>query len=228
MKRLLAGISLALLVIVGLPQSAWAHELQQNNGVSAVLHIVPDDNPVAAEDTYLEFEFSSQNAGFDLATCQCTVSFQAAPNQLQTAKIFNHDNSPVSGHAVINFPQAGVYTLQVQGYTSAALTEHFKLSYIERVAPGGDDAVSISSAKSIEIGIFSLASLGLLAVVASEMIRRGGRYRQVTPGVQQSSASRTGKAVVKSRGVTTKQANDRSKPSGHQTANRATLKTKKG
>ncbi|HEX8227349.1 MAG TPA: hypothetical protein VF572_05780 [Candidatus Saccharimonadales bacterium] len=172
-----AAICLALVaaVLTGTPVVS-AHDLQEDKGVSAVLHIPPDDNPEAAEETFLNFDFSSDQAGFDLRYCSCKVSFQSSDERLATANIISND-SATSGHAAVTFPKPGVYGLTVSGFVDGKLRERFQLVFPVRVTGGLSSAENTNrTARSLQIILLSGASLILLGVAASEVIRRGGRY----------------------------------------------------
>lgn len=172
----LVGILAVLATVNG--GSAWAHELEQDNGISAVLHIAPDDNPVAGRDTPLDLAFTSQQPGFDLRYCACIVNIQTSADRLFTASVVSINNLPTEGQAVVKFPRAGVYNIAVQGFTSDKLHDRFRLNYRTRVIPAAGAAADAAArtARSTQIIMLSLTGLVLLAVLASEVIRRGGRY----------------------------------------------------
>lgn len=176
MKRqivlLLVAVVFWTAVSLGFASGASAHELQQNKGISAVLHIAPDDNPVALEDTLLDFDFTSQKPGFDLRYCACKVSIQTSAERLLTTSIVSNNNSASVGHAVINFPEAGVYSVRITGFTSDKLTERFQLAFQVRVVVGQGDKTVVGW----QIVMLSATSLVLFGVLAAEIIRRGGRY----------------------------------------------------
>jgi hypothetical protein len=176
---LLSVLAVVLLTTGGPVPYAAAHELEENNGVSAVLHIAPDDNPYARQETFFNFDFVSKAAGFDVRYCACKASVQTESGRLQTASVISSNDSATAGHAVLTFPEAGVYKVNVRGFTSAELRQRFELTYTVRVAAAVNQTdTARARAASWQVILLSLTSLILLTVVASEMIRRGGRYRK--------------------------------------------------
>jgi hypothetical protein len=175
------GLLLVLLAVFGAsvlsPAGAYAHTLEADNGVSAVLHIAPDDNPQAAQDTTLDFSFSSQEPGFDIRYCGCKVSFASSSDRLYSTSISSIQNSASSGYAVVNFPKGGVYDLTVQGYTSGQLQDRFKLTYRVRVTPQSSPADSLTSPKSLQVILLGVTGLVLLGILAVTMISGGNRYK---------------------------------------------------
>jgi hypothetical protein len=185
-RRQVMGIAMAFVIastvaFLGTGR-AQAHELATDKGISAVLHIAPDDNPYAGRETFMKFDFTSQNPGFDVRYCECRVTVQTASNQLLTSTVYSNSNSPTRGHAVVNFPAAGVYEVEVRGLASEGRpVSRFRLVYPVRVAASQSaSAVSITSVKSLQVLLISLTSLVVLGVVATAAIQRGGRYAQVT------------------------------------------------
>ncbi|HEX8182925.1 MAG TPA: hypothetical protein VF575_04985 [Candidatus Saccharimonadales bacterium] len=158
-----------------------AHELQQDKGVSAVLHIPPDDNPYAERETFLNFNFTSQNGRFDLRRCDCVVTAQDGINRPITSPLYSTDKSAIKGYAGINFPAAGVYEVDVQGFAAGYAGERFKLAYQLRVvSPSASDESSSDLGSGWQVIMLSLTALLLLGIVANELIKRGGRYGKRT------------------------------------------------
>lgn len=178
--RTLAFVMLfAALLFVGWQGSVGAHELKEDNGVSAVLHIPPDDNPKSGQDTLLYFAFSSTNPEFNLGYCKCQVSYQATDNQLRAAAINPAEDDPSSGYATVNFARPGVYTITVRGMVATDPGNTFEISYRVRVSAGSSlDEAKIRKTASLQIILLSLTGIVIVGVVANEMIRRGDHYRK--------------------------------------------------
>jgi hypothetical protein len=159
--------------------SASAHELKEDNGISAVLHIVPDDNPKSGEDTLFYFYFSSQQPGFDLGYCKCQVSWQASDARLRSVPVTPEGNSQDNGYATLSFDEPGVYDVVVRGLAAADPSHGFELTYRVRVTPG--TAAAAAAARRMagwQIVLLSLSSLVITGVVAAEGIRRGSHYQK--------------------------------------------------
>lgn len=179
MNRLMRHLAIGLLLFPVL--LAWsnghtaAHELAQNNGVNAVLQIGPDDNPVAAKPTKLKFEFSNLTGSFTLKDYATTVELIA---NNQTVHRYVIEPTPAGsasvGSATVTFPTGAVYEVMLTGVPSAAGVPKFTIMYPVRVT--GPTTTQRASASLQAISI-SVASLGLLALIATRNIRAGQKYR---------------------------------------------------
>ena len=177
MRRLCILLAALVCLSAGWSAPAAAHELKSDNGISAVLHIVPDDNPRSEEETTLYFSFDSQNRGFDLNYCKCQVSFQSSENKLVSAPVTPDAGSSTGGYATVTFPRAGVYTVALRGLVASEPGSYFNLKYTLRVAAGTTAAqAAMRRTASGQVILLTLTGLVILAIVAAEFIRRGKRY----------------------------------------------------
>lgn len=178
LKRLLLSLLVVGLVTLSIGQGrAAAHELKENNGVSAVLHVPPDDNPVSGKQTLLYFGFDSNNPTFNLAYCKCQVSFQASDNRQQTTPITPDSEDPTNGYANVTFEKPGAYVLKIRGLASDQPDDYFNFEYTLRVAAGATAAETLSrKTASLQVILLSVTALVILGAAASEMIRRGDHY----------------------------------------------------
>ena len=77
LKKAALIITLSFVLITGInAPHARAHELESSNGVSAIFHIEPDDNPVAGESTVLNLLFSDEAGGFKLSNYNLKVELK--------------------------------------------------------------------------------------------------------------------------------------------------------
>lgn len=166
MKKLLIAVA-ALLIAATYPQAAHAHTLimDDNKTVGAMLHINPDDNPIAGQPSLLFLD---------------TQNTPTNKNTIATLTILG-DNTQNSVQAIVSdstaifeytFPSQGVYTLEFS-IPSAQQTYTFTLDW--RVSRG-----TISSALDAprhpwaEIAL--LASGIGIALLATIML---GRWQQI-------------------------------------------------
>jgi hypothetical protein len=175
LTAILLGLAILLAVPAAITPIVAAHELQTDAGVSAVLHILPDDNPYAGHETILSFYFSSQKPDFDLQQCDCKVRVRTDAGRLLTAPVISSNGSPTEGAAKINFPAAGVYNTEVSGYISGPQSDLFHISYQIRVNPSVVEGGG--SAAGWQVILISLTSLVIGSIMAAGIIRRGGRYQ---------------------------------------------------
>lgn len=146
-KKLLLGALLMLACAVVLPQPASAHVLiaDSTNSVGAVLHVVPDDDPVAGQESNLFFDVESQKidqnstklAITDASTGQTSVVPTKATGSLVTADY--------------TFPTQGVYKLSL----TVGSSKTYVFNYSQRVSRG---VIGSAQAKPV----YPLANMALV------------------------------------------------------------------
>ena len=178
-KRLSAAVVLAVLAAV----SVWsapvsAHVLQTDNGVSAILHIKPDDNPIAGKAVPINFLFSNDVGGFSLNRYDVQLSLIQDGVVKFTAPVKPlFFGSATEGETMGTFPKVGVYTVQAAGKSTDATSPAFTLNFTVRVADAVGDVKKGDGATTILLCAFSII---LLAMIATKLIQNGGKYRAKT------------------------------------------------
>lgn len=128
-----------------MPQSAYAHEEEEAGGVSAVLHIDPNDNPVAGIPLKFFLEFKDIHSEFNVHDCDCQAVIKkdgetVAQNALsEPTSIFNFSTKPI---IEATLPE-GKYDLIFMAHPKTdAKFEPFELDYDFAVSatgkPGSD------------------------------------------------------------------------------------------
>lgn len=123
-KKLLACFLIA--AVVALPHTASAHVLirDETQTVGAVLHITPDDDPVAGEQSELYFDI--QGAVIDSAELQITDGADQVidvPTEVENNTI----------QALHTFPSQGVYDLRLAAVSGDT---RYELNHAQRVTRG--------------------------------------------------------------------------------------------
>jgi hypothetical protein len=166
-------------VIVGPASRVQAHVLQSDNGVSAVLHITPDDDPIAGVPTVIGLEFNSTTPGFSLSQYATDVTVQGSSVTASEppVTISSDSDTPLYGTAQVTFPEPGSYTLTVHGVPTGS-GQAFAIPYEIRAEQPQTIASQTSGTNSagFDSVMVGAASLGLLGIVAQYQIRQGGRY----------------------------------------------------
>lgn len=167
------SLSLASMFVGVLPVSA--HVLKKDNGVAGVLHIVPDDNPIAGEPTKIGISFSNTQS-FDLGSCNCNVMVQDAGRILQTKQLVPaQEGATLESAATLTFPSMKVYDIVVVGSAKDGSFKDFKLVYSTRIA-SNTSGVQTSHGDSSQIIVAAIGSLLILAMVAANNVWQGDRY----------------------------------------------------
>lgn len=174
-KRGLAVLALALLVGASVwTAPAQAHVLEADNGISAILHIKPDDRPVANKPTAINLLFNDEKGGFSINDYKVTLSLlEGETTKLSQSLEPAFFGAAAEGETIATFPGAAVYTLRVAGVPKVNDALPFTLNFTVRVT--GSQAVKKGDGSTTAI----LSGLSLLAVgmVAADRIRANGRYR---------------------------------------------------
>lgn len=175
------GAALLLLVLVAVSSftaSASAHVLESDNGVSAILHIKPDDHPVASKPVPVNFLFSNDVGGFSLNHYDVQLSLiQDGAVKFSTAVKPLFFGSATEAETTATFPTAGVYTLRATGKPSESNVPAFTLDYDVRVA---DAAGSTTKGDGGTTALLSGFSLILIIMAAVKTIQKGGKYQLPT------------------------------------------------
>lgn len=115
-----------------------AHMMLGNQGIGAVLHIDPDDDPIARESARFFLEFKDAGDRLDLTACACTVSLRRQGKELFGGEISDGDIFSVGKTTLAFsyiFPDRDLYSLSIEGVPRGdTLFAPFQLNYDIRVA----------------------------------------------------------------------------------------------
>ncbi len=172
-----ASLALATLVLVVLAtsQPVSAHVLKEDHGISAVLHIPPEDNPKAGTESQLELSFADSRQAFTLNHCRCQVSLKRSEKIIQTAALTPSGNSSSVGTANVNFPVIGNYEVAIAGTATDKSFPAFDLEFPVRVTTSIEGG-GLNS-KGLSIIAIAAGSLVMLALLAYSVIAAGSRYK---------------------------------------------------
>lgn len=171
--RPLLATLMALACMAAQDGAASAHVQVTDNGVSAVMHILPEDDPSARDPTYIQFTFGGSKAAFDVGSCSCKLSVTQDGKETERNPVESLDATSGIGHVVVTFPKAGVYNLRLTGFTDSSAEQRFALPYVVRVSPEGQTS---NVAGGTNVILVSLASLAVVGIVAYYNISNGLRY----------------------------------------------------
>lgn len=136
MKKILTFLFIFYIAIYYATQTVEAHILKTNGSIGAVLHISPEDDPVAGGVSYLFFEFKDKIGKFNLKACDCTLSVYANNKLIHSESLpqKNSDSSATSATVAYTFPEKNVYIIEVSGKPQEPNAfQSFTLSYDIRV-----------------------------------------------------------------------------------------------
>ena len=179
-KRLSAAVVLAVLMVISLGSApVSAHVYETDNGVSAILHIKPDDRPIAGKQVPINFLLSNDVGGFSLNRYNVQLNLIQDGAVKFTAPIKPlFFGSATEGETMATFPSIGVYTVQVVGKPTETTVPPFTLNFTVRVADAVGGAVTKGDGGATLL--LSAFSVILLAMIATKLIQNGGKYRTKT------------------------------------------------
>lgn len=135
MKKTGSILIIALALCFVTPAVVSAHVLKTDNTIGAVLHIRPDDAPIANTSVTYVLSFQKNGGNFSLKNCDCSVSYITNGKTIKRAPLVA--SSSMSSENVITFPKPAVYVFRVTGAPKAGATfESFTLEYTVRVGDG--------------------------------------------------------------------------------------------
>jgi hypothetical protein len=144
MKKLILFL---VLFFFFLPTKISAHVLQTDKDIGVIMHITPDDDPVAGKISEIFLDFKNTDGKFDAKNCECSVSITTAESNLFYSKIFTNPKSDSESVIVpITFPEKAVYKIEVAGKPKERNTfQPFNISFDVRVSKDTLDKPSYTS-----------------------------------------------------------------------------------
>ncbi len=111
--------SLLLLIIFNFIylRPVFAHVLKTEGSVGAVIHIDPEDDPIAGVPANFYFEFKDREGEFRIADCDCSFRILENEQELTDQTFSSSDDSSDLNSAVVTFtfPKRGMYELRITG-----------------------------------------------------------------------------------------------------------------
>lgn len=134
-----------------LPLPVKAHVLKTDSSIGAVIHISPEDDPIAGEQADFFFEFKDRQGKFTPQGCDCTASIVTGGKEIYSQPLFQNSDNPSLEDATFSytFPERNIYKVKVSGKpTEGNVFEPFTLEWdirVERVVSSKKNNVSQQS-----------------------------------------------------------------------------------
>jgi hypothetical protein len=165
-KLLLASTLLASALLAS-PGHASAHILKQNNGVLSVMHIEPDDKPLADELTTILIDFDTTSGAFHIADCDCKIALTEAGKVIPaTALVPAFTGTNFEATSKVTFPKPDVYHLVVSGTSKDHLFGNFSVSYDIRVPAYSPHH---KSNQPVLYLLFGIVGLGFVSIIGNQL-----------------------------------------------------------
>lgn len=125
--------------------SVQAHFLITDNQIGALLHVNPNDDPVAGEPATFFFELKDKENKFDPAQCDCTFTVSENGAEIHSQALYSGSNE---ASVIYTFPQKSIYTVTITGKPNGgAQFQHFSLSWNFRIETEKQQSDSNSEGK---------------------------------------------------------------------------------
>lgn len=116
MKKILL-LLLFTFLFFSTPQLAEAHFLATDGSIGAILHVDPNDSPVAGSQASFFFDFKDKQNKFKPENCNCTFEINANGKTIFYQNLFQSNSNPSLSNASVfyTFPSINVYQIKVIG-----------------------------------------------------------------------------------------------------------------
>jgi hypothetical protein len=173
MKSLGWILLIGLVTFVGLSEVS-AHTLKTDGPIGAVLHVDPEDDPIAGQPAYFYFEFVDRSGQFQPSQCDCTAVVRRGAEEIYRQPLFSGTETNLTSPSFsFTFPERGIYQVGVTGQPSGGNTfSAFNLDFDVRVAR--DDALASPGSWPLALHhtVFLVAGLIFLVAIAIDLYLR--------------------------------------------------------
>ncbi|HVS79356.1 MAG TPA: hypothetical protein VHF05_00010 [Candidatus Paceibacterota bacterium] len=184
-KLLAALVSLAAFAAAAgiIAPSASAHTTETNAGTSVLLHVDPDDDPIAAQPANIILIYQNGTSTLDLSTCQCAASVEQNGQTLLSEDFSSSIDVAIAGGSAefpFTFPAKGVYEITVEGKPKAgAAFEPFSVTFDQRVDRAAPAPAAIPWWKRFpETRSLNIAIAFIVLALAAFFVYRDARRRK--------------------------------------------------
>ncbi len=172
--NIIFGIIVVLFCVV-FPVSA--HILKTDGSIGAVVHITPDDDPVAGENSQFFFDFKDTNGTFKTDQCNCKVTILKSDVEIFSQSLSQSSNEASANSAVFmyTFPERGLYIVKLTGQPLLDNTfKPFTLTYNIRVdrEAGTTTATASAATPSRPFILYTVFGIAFLIFLVTIIITR--------------------------------------------------------
>lgn len=169
MKSLKYLFLIVSLIFIFQPKLVFAHVLKTDGDIGAILHIDPDDDPIAGSLSTFFFEFKDRTDKFKPQDCDCNISIFEGGKDIYSQPLFQNNPSPSLDNASFSytFPEKNVYQVTIYGKPKTPNEfQTFYLNYDIRVARTATptNMPSAQSNTSSSISQYLIIALGIFII----------------------------------------------------------------
>ena len=182
MEKIVLFVLIFFAISLGVPtQEALAHVLKTDGSVGAVIHINPEDDPIAGQESGFYFEFKDTKNAFSPEKCNCVFSIKENGKELNSQSLFQNSTNPSLEDVSVyyTFPQRGVYTV---GITGTPITpedfEPFTLSWDIRVEREAQTSAAQETSSSNDQNIKYIVLVGAVVIIVGLVLSKKKKTAQ--------------------------------------------------
>ncbi|MFI5240567.1 MAG: hypothetical protein ACHQUB_02570 [Candidatus Saccharimonadia bacterium] len=136
-KKLLLSLAAVVssFILFSYPLSAHAHTFRSDGPIRVLLHVDPDDTPIAGDASRLDFFLFDDTNKFQAKNCNCHLLVTLGNKVILDKSTFNDQNAlDDNSFDPIVFPALGTYTIKLTGQPLSGNSFHaFTLNFFQRV-----------------------------------------------------------------------------------------------
>lgn len=174
-----------LFIFVFSADTIYAHVLKIHGSIGAVIHVSPEDDPIAGMSTDFYFELKDKNGKLKPDNCDCTGVVLQNGREIFSAPVFqNGTNSSLeSASFSFVFPEKDIYKVRVVGnpLTDGAF-EPFTLEWdirvdreTEKSTQNSNGSKEINPETGNKYSLVQTIGLIVLAIVVAYLVRKRNR-----------------------------------------------------
>jgi len=123
-----AALVVSVIAIGFLPSLSFAHTLKTHSTVGALFHVDPNDQPIAGMPATIYIELQDKSNLLTTDNCNCKLVISMLDKEVFAAPIFQPGSASLATKTAFTFPEAGVYTVSLEGEPTDGI-EPFDLDY---------------------------------------------------------------------------------------------------
>jgi len=146
-------------------QTTFAHVLKTDNTIGAILHIDPEDEPIAGEPSNLFFVLKDKKNHFATKNCECTITIKQNETIIKRQTITADPKNQTTIIFTYTFPKKDIYQVIMSGTPKQRNTfQRFSLTYDIRVAREKKEKNNTQTTPLLMIIIGSIIGCALLII----------------------------------------------------------------
>lgn len=155
-------LTLFILCFLLFSPPVFAHVLQSNGAIGAVLHIDPEDDPIVGQQASFFFDFKDKQSKFKPENCECTFSISENGKEIYSQALSNSSAS-------YTFTKKGSYKIKISGKPQEnADFKPFVLTYDVDTEREANSSTNLLNRNTVVVAI----ALIIFIVVAIFLVKR--------------------------------------------------------